>query len=151
MPIHDDDLTMLANNPVVDAVLEELCALTQMGFSAVARVTERQWIACQVNNRIGFGLEAGGELELKTTICDEIRASRRAVYIDDVQNSAAWWSHPTPRLYGFRSYVSVPLMLSDGDFFGTLCAIDPDPHIVDTPEMRAAIDGLAARVLACLD
>lgn len=146
----DDDLTILAANPVVDAVLKEMCALTGMGFSAIARVTPDRWIACQVEDRIGFGLEPGGELEIKTTICDEIRASREAVFIDDAHNSSTWWNHPTPRLYGFRSYVSVPLFEADDAFFGTLCAIDPEPHIVDTVEMRAAIDGLASRVMDCL-
>lgn len=151
MKVHDDDLTVLAANPQVDDALRQLCALTGMGFSAVARITESQWIACQVRDQIDFGLGAGGELDLKTTICDEIRVHRRAVFIDDVRNSSEWYSHPTPLLYGFRSYVSVPLFYADGDFFGTLCAIDPEPHVVDTPEIRAAVDRLARQVMTCLD
>ncbi|WP_325049484.1 MULTISPECIES: GAF domain-containing protein [Sphingomonas] len=39
-----------------------------------------------------------------------------------------WNSHPAPALYGFKSYVSLPIILSDGTFFGTLCAIDPHPR-----------------------
>ncbi len=38
-------------------------------------------------------------------------------------------------MYGFQSYVSMPIILSDGSFFGTLCAIDPRPARVDTPEV----------------
>ena len=30
-------------------------------------------------------------------------------------------------MYGFESYISVPIILRNGDFFGTLCAIDPAP------------------------
>jgi signal transduction histidine kinase len=37
-------------------------------------------------------------------------------------------------MYGFQSYVSTPIILKDGSFFGTLCAIDPRPAAVKTPE-----------------
>ena len=55
------------------------CRSTGMGFAAVARVTDDRWIACEVLDAIGFGLTPGGELAVKTTICDEIRDSREAV------------------------------------------------------------------------
>ena len=31
--------------------------------------------------------------------------------------------HHTPAMYGFQSYISVPIILADGTFFGTLCAM----------------------------
>ena len=34
-------------------------------------------------------------------------------------------------MYGFQSYISVPIRLANGDFFGTLCAIDPRPARVN--------------------
>lgn len=37
-------------------------------------------------------------------------------------------------MYGFQSYVSVPIVLTDGTFFGTLCAIDPRPARLKNPE-----------------
>jgi hypothetical protein len=40
-----------------------------MGLSAVARVTAGTWTACAVQDNIGFGLTPGGQLELKTTLC----------------------------------------------------------------------------------
>ncbi|MES2495579.1 MAG: GAF domain-containing protein [Pseudomonadota bacterium] len=145
------DISVISGSPMVQDVLRELCDLTEMGFAAVARVTEHRWIACQVLDRVGFGLEPGSELKIKTTICDEIRDSGTAVFIDSVAEAPAWRAHPTPVLYGFQSYVSLPLYRADGSFFGTLCAIDPDPHVVDTPELRAAIQGLADKVVVFLD
>lgn len=35
--------------------------------------------------------------------------------------------HPGLKLYGIESYVAVPLLRRDGTYFGTLCALDPDP------------------------
>jgi signal transduction histidine kinase len=37
-------------------------------------------------------------------------------------------------MYGFQSYISVPILRPAGAFFGTLCAIDPRPARVNTPE-----------------
>ncbi|MEO5938435.1 MAG: GAF domain-containing protein [Sphingomonas sp.] len=145
------DIAVVSGSPAVRAILDRLCAITGMGFAAVARVTEDRWIACQVLDKIGFGLEPGGELAVKTTICDEIRANNLAVYIDCVAEAPMWQLHPTPLLYGFQSYVSVPVYRPDGSFFGTLCAIDPEPHAVSLVETVAAIEALAREVMECLE
>lgn len=102
--------------------------VTGMGFAAIARVTGERWVACSVKDDIAFGLEPGGELKLETTICHEIRESRQAVIIPDIATDAVYRTHHTPALYGFRSYISFPILLPDGRFFGTLCAIDPEPR-----------------------
>jgi PAS domain S-box-containing protein len=106
-----------------------------MGFAAVARVTEDRWIACSVKDDIAFGLKPGGELRVETTICNEIRESGSAVVIDHVAEHGVYCCHPTPAMYGFQSYISVPIVLPNGSFFGTLCAIDPRPARVNTPEI----------------
>jgi signal transduction histidine kinase len=36
-------------------------------------------------------------------------------------------------MYGFQSYISMPIIRRDGSMFGTLCAIDPKPHRLKTP------------------
>jgi GAF domain-containing protein len=134
------------DDPRLRAILEEVCRITGMGFAAVARVTEDRWIACQVADKIEFGLDPGDELDLKTTICDEIRSSGEAVLIDHVAGNPEWRTHHTPALYGFESYVSLPVLLDDGSFYGTLCAIDPAPRSLSAPAIVTALQGFAARV-----
>jgi signal transduction histidine kinase len=131
---YQSDLDAIARIPAVPTILEVVCRTTGMGFSAVARVTEERWIACGVRDEIKFGLMPGGELKLETTICNEIRASGQPVIIDHVAQDPAFAAHHTPALYGFQSYISMPIILPDGSFFGTLCAIDPRPARVNTPE-----------------
>ena len=106
-----------------------------MGFAAIARVSNEKWVACSVRDEILFGLKTGEELQLETTICNEIRQTQEAVVIDDVAKDKIFCNHPTPRMYGFQSYISVPIFRKDGSFFGTLCAIDPKPHRLNTPEI----------------
>jgi signal transduction histidine kinase len=129
-----DDLEAVARIDAIPRILEVVCRTTGMGFSAVARVTEDRWIACAVRDEIDFGLKPGGELQIKTTICDEIRDTRQPVVIDHVAEDMNFCKHPTPKLYGFQSYISVPILRPDGRFFGTLCAIDPKPALLSTPE-----------------
>ncbi len=38
-------------------------------------------------------------------------------------------------MYGFQSYISFPIILRNGEFFGTLCAIDPNPAKLNNPEI----------------
>jgi signal transduction histidine kinase len=37
-------------------------------------------------------------------------------------------------MYGFQSYISMPIVRPGGGFFGTLCALDPRPARVSKPE-----------------
>jgi signal transduction histidine kinase len=122
-----------------------------MGFAAVARVTETQWLACCVQDMIDFGLAPGDELAVKTTICDEIRQHGRPVVIDDVATDPTFCGHKTPALYRFRSYISVPIIMADGSFFGTLCAIDPKPHLLNTKEIVGAFKLYAELIAFHLD
>jgi GAF domain-containing protein len=124
--------------------------MTGMGFAAVACVTDDRWIACQVLDKIEFGLTPGGELDVSTTICDDIRKTQRGIVIDHVSVDADWCTHPTPILYGFQSYVSLPLILDDGSFFGTLCAIDPGPRLLSAQGMVEALEDCARQVAKLL-
>jgi transcriptional regulator with XRE-family HTH domain len=128
------DIAAVGAIPVGPQLLEVICQATGMGFAAVARVTDTQWVACTVLDKISFGLKPGDELKLETTICNEIRQHREAVIIDHVAKDKNFAHHPTPALYGFQSYISMPIFRQDGSFFGTLCAIDPAPHKLNNAE-----------------
>lgn len=128
------DLAAVDRIQAVPTILEVVCRTTGMGFAAVARVTENRWIACAVRDEIVFGLQPGGELKVETTICHEIRQAAQAVVIDHVAEDPTYCRHHTPAMYGFQSYISMPIVLADGSFWGTLCAIDPRPARLNNPE-----------------
>lgn len=130
----------------IAVMLEDVCRVTQMGFAAVARVTEDRWVCCQVVDKVDFGLKPGDELEIKTTICNDIREYGQSVVIDHVAADPEWRTHYIPMLYGFESYASFPIVLDDGRFFGTLCAIDPEPRTVSAPEVIRLLASYASDV-----
>ncbi|MCF6367507.1 GAF domain-containing protein [Rhizobium halophilum] len=133
----DNDIAIMRSVPTVSSILEVVCRSTGMGFAAVARVTESHWVACQVLDNIGFGLEPGGELDVETTLCHEVRQVRDVIVIDNVAEDPIYCDHHTPQLYGLQSYISVPVILPDGRFFGTLCAIDSKPAQLSAPHNLA--------------
>ncbi len=132
---------------IVPTMLDVVCRITGMGFAAVARVTEDRWLACSVNDQVNFGLPEGGELKIETTICNEIRDSKTEIVFDNVNEDEIFRDHHTPKMYGLQSYISFPIILKDGSFFGTLCAIDSKPASVNKPEVRGTFK-LFAELLA---
>jgi signal transduction histidine kinase len=145
------DIDAVGSISAVPTILDIVCRSTGMGFAAVARVTEGRWIACSVLDEIDFGLKPGSELRVETTLCNEIRSHLETVAIDHVAEDAVYCGHPTPALYGFQSYISTPIILGDGTFFGTLCAIDPKPAQVNNPQTIGTLKLFAELIARHLD
>ena len=125
------DLDAAAAIPAISTILQVICRTTGLRYAAVARVTPERWVCLAAQDDLQFGLTAGHELKVETTICHEIRGHGREIAIDHVAEEEAWKDHLTPSLYGFQSYISVPILRADGSFFGTLCAIDPHPNTLN--------------------
>lgn len=145
------DVATAGRIDAIATMLTVVCKMTKMGFAAVARVTEDRWIACQVRDDIDFGLKPGGELQVETTICNEIRQHGRPVVIDHVAEDQVFCGHPVPAKYGFQSYISLPIVLPNGEFFGTLCAIDPRPAELNNEEIIGMFKLFAQLVAFHLD
>ena len=113
--------------PAVPAILRAVAELTGMRYVVIAKVTEARWTACAVLDNMDFGLPPGGELEVATTLCSEVRDHLDPIIIGHASDDAAYCNHPTPKKYGIESYIAVPIVLKNGEFFGTLCAVDSRP------------------------
>ena len=144
------DVAALLALPAVPGLLELVSRLTGMRFVAVARVTTERWTTCAVHDLLGFGLQPGQDLVLETTICDEIRQHQHSVQFDQASIHPVFSSHPTPAMYGFESYLSVPMFRRDGSLFGTLCALDPNPSQLDAVSVNC-VEVLAAWIGAQLE
>lgn len=129
-----DDVETIGRIAAVPTILEVVCRTTGMGFAAIARVTDDRWVACAVRDEIAFGVLPGGEVEIDDSILETLRRGGEAVVIEHAAEDAAYRSHPAPARYGFESYISQPIF-RHGEFFGTLCAIDPKPARLKTPQV----------------
>ena len=143
----EQDIAAIAAIDAVPRLLRVLCESTGMGFAAVARVTDDRWVACAVEDRVSFGLKPGGELPVASTLCSTVRSSDASIFIDHASQDPLYCTHHTPRIYKIESYASVPIKLSTGEYFGNLCAIDPDPHKVSEPRVTHMFE-LFAQLIA---
>jgi len=134
----------------VPTLLAVLCEVTGMRFAVVARVSETNWTACAVQDGIHLGVKPGGELAVDTTLCFESRRDRAPIVIEHASFDPQYRTHHVPKLYRIESYVSVPIILGNGDYFGNLCALDPSPAKVP-PRIVAMFTRFAALIAAQLD
>ena len=123
----------------VPRILQAITEITGMRFTCIARVTEDSWTICSVYDAAGFGLVPGNELPIDTTFCQGVRATGQPVVFDSASASDIYCDHPSPKLYGFDSYASLPLYWANGEFFGTLCALDPLPATPSNPATLATL------------
>lgn len=152
-PAHDFqfDIDAIAAISAVPSILDVICRTTGMGWATVARVTDERWVMCSVQDNLSFGLEPGAELPINQTFCKKVREDRHGVLIDHVAEDEIYKTHPVPAQYGFQSYISIPIILSDGRFFGTLCALDPKPNSVKSPEVVGMFNLFAQLIASQLE
>jgi len=136
---------------VVPDILKIICNTTGLGYAAVAHVTAETWTACAARDEIGFDLPAGANLPIKATICHEVQQSGITVVIDQVSAQPEWCGHHVPKLYGFESYIAVPVVRSNGEIFGTLCALSMTPVKISGTSTVAAFEAFANLIALQLD
>jgi len=111
----------------VPDIMQTLAGLTGLRLICIAHVTEASWTACAILDRLGLGMKPGDQIDVTTTLCEDVRNTGVAIVIDSVDESPVYRSHPIPLMYGFKSYFSLPLFRPCGAYFGTLCGLDPQP------------------------
>ena len=133
------DIASIQSISSVPTILEAVAALTGLRFVCIARVTSDSWTTCAVLDKLNFGLKVGDSLDVTSTLCEQVRDTRQPVIIDDASCDPTYKDHHTPRLFGFKSYISIPVLRPDGDYFGALCALDPEAANVSRPATVASM------------
>jgi signal transduction histidine kinase len=136
-PPLSDDIAAIARISAVPTILRVIAETTGMGYTLVARVTPGEWIACAVHDQIAFGLKVGDELDVATTFCSEVRDSLQPFIIEHASREPTYFGHPTPKMYGFESYIAVPVYRKTGEYFGNVCALDRKPCQLREPKTVA--------------
>jgi signal transduction histidine kinase len=135
----------------VPTLLQVLCEITGMGFAVVTRVTDTTWTACAVKDDIQFGLKPGAQLTVDTTSCFDSRASHMPIVIEHASADSRYCTHGAPKPYQIESYISVPIVLTNGLYFGTLCALSPTHAKVAEPRIVSMFTRFAALIASQLE
>ena len=78
----DPDGAAVGRISAVPTILKVVSETTGLRLALVARVTEAAWTACAALDRMEFGLRAGDQLDVATTLCREVRATSEPVIIE---------------------------------------------------------------------
>jgi signal transduction histidine kinase len=136
---------------IVPTLLKVVCEITGMRFAVVARITDKTWTACAVRDDIHLGLEPGRQLPADATSCFDALTSRRPLVIEHASIDPRYHNHRAPTSLPIESYISVPIILADGRYFGNLSALDPDPAKMAAPSTISMFEQFAGLIAAQLD
>ncbi|GIG30619.1 EAL domain-containing protein [Cellulomonas marina] len=75
-----------------------------------------------VDSTVPFIFQEGHQAVQATSLCQAIRDGRLPPVMPDLRQHPLAMTLPATRFPRLRSYVSVPVTLSDGTFYGTFCA-----------------------------
>jgi signal transduction histidine kinase len=111
----------IARIDVLPTLLKVLCEMTGVRFAAVARVAGNTWTACAVRDELSLGVEPGSELAFMARLGIDSRAGRVPILIDESRDHTPGG----PASCSVKSFVSVPIFVSNARYFGVLCALNP--------------------------
>jgi signal transduction histidine kinase len=137
----------IARVDVLPTLLKVMCEMTRLRFAAVARVTGKTWTACSVRDELSLGLEPGGGLAFMAGLGIDSRSARLPILIeesgDDTPGGAA--------LRSVKSFVSVPIFVSNGRHFGVLCALSLDSASSTEQRIMPILKEFAVLIASHLD
>ncbi|MDB4942474.1 MAG: histidine kinase [Labilithrix sp.] len=123
----EKDLAAIARIEAVPTILRTIREATGLRLTLIARVLPDRWVCAAVYDDMQFGLQVRGELAVETTLCREVMLTREPIVIEHATADPEFCNHATPKLYGFESYIAVPIFRGNGEYFGNVCGLDPSP------------------------
>ena len=137
-----------ATQAVLRLITEQI-GMRSAFLTRIAPERNRNEISAAHNEPGGCHIPAGAVLPLSDTYCSAISGPLQPspVLIGDTHADPVFSSHPAAAASpDIGSFIGVPVSLSGGVFYGTLCAVDPEPRGL-TPE-QADLLAVLARLLA---
>ena len=147
----ESDVDVISRLASVPKMLRLICKNTGLGFAAVAKITDSDWIACAVQDNIALGVAPGFSLALESTLCYESAKTLEPVVVDQFSTDARYADNPIPNQYGIECYIAVPIVLSNGYHFGNLCGTDRKPVKVSDPSAIELFETFASFIALQLE
>lgn len=131
------------------AVLDYLRDRFGLGLWMVTRTLGEDWIVLRTTTGEDPLVTAGSVHAWDDSLCSRMMAGEGPPAAPDVRAIPAYATAPITAQLGIGSYLGVPIELPDGELFGTLCAIDPDPAEQDLAHELPAVR-MYARLLSTI-
>lgn len=135
------------NVPVFDAICEATRKLLNCPIAHISVVEDdTQWYKSVV------GIELG-RMPKNNSFCAHTIMSGEPMVVPDLSADPRFKTHPmvVEGGPGARFYAGVPLVLSSGQRFGSLCGLDLVPHEAPSDHQMAILEDLGRAVVAALE
>jgi len=127
----------------VPTLLKVLCEMTGLRFAVVARVTGSTWTACAVRDDLSLGVEPGDPLAFLANFGVDSQIARVPIVIDQAKMP---YTPLSMALGSIQSFISVPIIVTNGQHFGALCALDSKPAGLGEPRILSMFTEFAALI-----
>ena len=121
----------------INQTLALLSDLTGISLTMIHRLEGDTLVVSHACDRMGLDIQPPVTVDRSDTFCDAVLESLSPLIVPDADADPRWRQLPGKLLIGTRSYISVPIVLSDGRVFGTLCAHDRRTLDLGPPEIDA--------------
>ncbi len=128
-------------------VLQLLQSNIGLGLWMVTRKEGDDWIVLTAEDR-SYGVQAGDVLHWPDSFCSRMVDGLGPRFAPAAMDVDAYREAPIAGELEIGAYVGIPLRGRDGSLFGTLCAIDPQPH-AELERWREGVETYA-RLLATI-
>ena len=140
----------LARIDAVPTLLKVICVMTGMRLATVISATGGAWTALAIRDGLCLGLVPGERLKFLENIGLDDQISHVPIVIERASGDSPYGT-PYSSTAPFESFMAVPIILGNGRFFGSLCALDTDAVEVREPRMMSMFKEFAALIASQLD
>jgi PAS domain S-box-containing protein len=142
LPANDEPVA--ADRPIqsgagIRRLLELARGQLDMPVAFLSRLDDNSYVFMHVaGEHEPFGIAEGDVVPLSTTHCQRMLDARIGSAVADLAADPETRDLDMTKRLGLRAYAGVPVRLSSGEIYGTLCAVDTHPH----PELSERHVGL---------
>lgn len=133
--------------PTLLAVLRET---TGLRVAAVVRVSENTWTVCAAQDGLDLGLEAGAPFALQTSLDLHSQPAPAPIVVERASTDPRYPRPAGGGAYVIESYLSVPIFLPNGRYFGNLLAFDSHAMTLPGPVALSMFARFAALIASHL-
>lgn len=125
------------------AVIDYLHRTIGFDLWMVTRTNGDQWVVLQSEDDNGK-VEPGHVFRWTDSFCSRMVQGLGPTIAPDAQAIPAYAAAPVNEQLEIGAYIGLPLMRADGSLFGTLCAVDREPHPETLRAHKPTLDLLAS-------
>lgn len=117
----------------------------RLGFDLwmITRTEGEDWIVLQTEDH-GYDIKPGQVFRWADSFCSHMVKGNAPCIAPRSNDIELYAAAPIAKQVNIQAYIGQPLVKSDGELFGTLCAIDPNPQADSLVQEKDLIEFMAA-------